>query len=63
MTYAKTLIFFSSSLLWLESNYSMESFSTVLILVNILLKSASKYFQPRKNVNSQKNDLNSTLSF
>ena len=54
MTYASTLIFFSSSLLWLESNYSMESFSTVLILVNILLKSASKYFQPRKNWNSQK---------
>ena len=54
MTSAKTLIFFSSSLLWLESNYSMESFSTVLILVNILLKSASKYFQPRKNWNSQK---------
>ena len=54
MTSAKTLIFFSSSLLWLESNYSMESFSTVLILVNILLKSASKYFQPRKNLNSQK---------
>ena len=47
MTYASTLIFFSSSLLWLESNYSMESFSTVLILVNILLKSASKYFQPQ----------------
>ena len=38
-----SLLFCSLYLLWSESNYSMESFSTVMIWANTLPKSASKF--------------------